>query len=396
MDTSVTVGWAAGRPQPDGTPAPSKAATWDRPLHTTEYVERLSFTGRGSDYFRIWVVNTLFTLLTLGIYSAWAKQRKARWFARHTLLLGDPFDYHGQPWRILAGRALALGLLVAYTHAFDWSAWAGLAMLGLLYLCGPALFAGAQRFKLGNTSWRGLRFGFDAPVATVYLNCLPLLVMWTWSSAAAGLGMDEAVLGLLALAVAPLFPWAHAWLKRLQHRHARYGSAHFSYDGPVLAFYGLYLRLSMVGLLGGILAAVGGWLLGRWLNHGAGWLQPLTLLSPVAAMLVIWLTIWPFYAAQLQRIVWSASRLEHLGFRFELDGTRLWQNTLGQCLLVLLTLGLYWPFAAVHLARLRIEAMHLVSDRPPQGWVMQSHAAGDARGAAGDGAADAFGLDLGW
>ena len=43
-------------------------------------VQQLSFTGTGSEYFRIWIVNLLFTILTLGIYSAWAKVRKLRYF----------------------------------------------------------------------------------------------------------------------------------------------------------------------------------------------------------------------------------------------------------------------------------------------------------------------------
>ncbi len=36
----------------------------------------LSFTGTAGDYFRIWIANIALTLLTLGIYSAWAKVRK--------------------------------------------------------------------------------------------------------------------------------------------------------------------------------------------------------------------------------------------------------------------------------------------------------------------------------
>lgn len=38
------------------------------------------FTGTGSEYFRIWIVNWLLTLLTLGIYSAWAKVRRIQFF----------------------------------------------------------------------------------------------------------------------------------------------------------------------------------------------------------------------------------------------------------------------------------------------------------------------------
>ncbi len=30
------------------------------------------FTGNGGEYFRIWIVNLMLTIVTLGIYSAWA------------------------------------------------------------------------------------------------------------------------------------------------------------------------------------------------------------------------------------------------------------------------------------------------------------------------------------
>jgi len=33
----------------------------------------LEFTGKGGEYFGIWIVNLFFSVLTLGIYSAWAK-----------------------------------------------------------------------------------------------------------------------------------------------------------------------------------------------------------------------------------------------------------------------------------------------------------------------------------
>jgi uncharacterized membrane protein YjgN (DUF898 family) len=62
-------------------------------------------------------------------------------------------------------------------------------------------------------------------------------------------------------------------------------------------------------------------------------------------------------------------------------------------LLTVLTLGLYWPFAAIRLARYRIQCLELRTTLPPDQVV------GDVRprapGATGDGAADFFGLDVG-
>ena len=37
------------------------------------------FHGNTREYFRIWIVNTLLTLLSFGVYSAWAKVRKRRY-----------------------------------------------------------------------------------------------------------------------------------------------------------------------------------------------------------------------------------------------------------------------------------------------------------------------------
>ena len=55
------------RPAPPAPPGP--------PLG---YSARLTFDGPAAEYFRIWIVNLLLTLLSLGVYSAWAKVRKAR------------------------------------------------------------------------------------------------------------------------------------------------------------------------------------------------------------------------------------------------------------------------------------------------------------------------------
>jgi len=43
------------------------------------------FTGKGGEYFRIWIVNICLTILTLGIYSAWATVRTRRYFIREHL-----------------------------------------------------------------------------------------------------------------------------------------------------------------------------------------------------------------------------------------------------------------------------------------------------------------------
>src|SRR3954471_6399831 len=44
------------------------------------------FSGKGGEYFKIWIVNILLSIVTLGIYSAWAKVRNKQYFYGNTQL----------------------------------------------------------------------------------------------------------------------------------------------------------------------------------------------------------------------------------------------------------------------------------------------------------------------
>ena len=79
--------------------------------------EAFSFTGSGSEYFRIWIVNLILSVVTLGIYSAWAKVRRLEYLYRNTRVAGASFDYHGRPLAILKGRIIAVLLFGGYTAA---------------------------------------------------------------------------------------------------------------------------------------------------------------------------------------------------------------------------------------------------------------------------------------
>ncbi|MDR1854861.1 MAG: DUF898 domain-containing protein, partial [Azoarcus sp.] len=59
---------------PDAEPAPVQPAADEAVVE-----HRLQFTGSGGEYFRIWIVNLLLSILTLGIYSAWAKVRREQY-----------------------------------------------------------------------------------------------------------------------------------------------------------------------------------------------------------------------------------------------------------------------------------------------------------------------------
>ena len=75
----------------------------------------LEFKGSGSEFFQIWIVNLILSILTLGIYSAWAKVRTKRYLYGNTSIEGASFEYHADPITILKGRLIAFAALIVYS-----------------------------------------------------------------------------------------------------------------------------------------------------------------------------------------------------------------------------------------------------------------------------------------
>ena len=121
----------------------------------------IEFTGSGREYFGIWIVNILLTILTLGIYSAWAKVRRRKYFYNNTLLDSSPFDYLARPVAILKGWLIAAAILIAYKLTSDIYPAVSLLILLFIILITPWVVVRSMRFNLVNTSYRNVRFNFQ-------------------------------------------------------------------------------------------------------------------------------------------------------------------------------------------------------------------------------------------
>ena len=61
----------------------------------------VDFRGKTGEYFKIWIVNILLTVITFYIYSAWAKVRTKRYFYGNTFVDNSSFEYHARPLQLL-------------------------------------------------------------------------------------------------------------------------------------------------------------------------------------------------------------------------------------------------------------------------------------------------------
>ena len=365
------------------------------PQRAFAHTYKMQFTGSGSEYFRIWIVNLLLTLLTIGVYSAWAKVRKTRYFWQNTRLDGAVFDYHGPPLAILRGRVIALILLIAYTWGADISLTAGYIVAGVLLLVGPWLFMKEQQFKFRNTSYRGLRFGFSGTAGIAYRRLFPLLLIWfapTLLTLAFGFETSIVIIGGLGTLL--MWPWMHHALKAYQHSFTSYGDRQFSFEPACVEFYSIYAKglafLIPASLVGGVLLSVFG------LSSSKGDEGPSSIyftLGGVAFALIVYTAVWPYLAARLQQVVWDQTKMPGARFTTNIEALPLFRLVVKNIALTLLTCGLYWPFAAIALARYRIECFSVLAELPLSQIACQVQA--PPVGAAGEGAADLFGLDVG-
>jgi uncharacterized membrane protein YjgN (DUF898 family) len=363
------------------------------PATATPYEAPLVFTGTGAEYFRIWVVNAVLSIMTIGIYSAWAKVRKVSYFSRNTRLLGDCFEFTADPIAILRGRLIALALFGFYTFAFDFSLTLGLVATVMLLALAPLFFAGAMRFRLHNTRWRALRFAFTASRADAYRAVLIVIGLWLSASVAAALGSPVSVT-IFATATFLLVPWMHHRLKAFQHRHVAFAGNASQFRGGVGQFYGTYVGAILIvmlcafaGLSIGIPTAA--WF-GRLSSSGAIGVVIGGLLAALGD-----LAAWPYFAARIQRTVWDRTTLGPFSFKTTIAFRTLWPIALKNFALLAVTAGLYWPFASVAWARYRIGCMSIVGPQSPDAAVAALDASA-AVSAVGEGAADFFGVDVGW
>jgi len=342
--------------------------------------EQLHFTGRGAEYFGIWIVNILLTIVTLGIYSAWAKVRRLQYFYRHTQVAGSSFDFHGSPTRILIGRVIALGMLIAYNLSVRLQSAMTIVILAGIAFVMPWLLRNSFRFRLYNTSWRGTRFHFRGTVAGAYRVFLL-----------------NGFLTLITLYV--MAPFTHQRLKAYQHDNSWFGRTRCSFHARPGQFYLIYLLLLATFVVFAIVigfSGIGGAFasMSQAQKHG-GHANPQAVFRALAilygALILLGVSIGPLFHALITNLIWNNTRLGEHRIECNMSPWVLIWITASNFVLVVLTVGLFIPWAVVRLARFQLESVRLLPASDLQEFVA---AEPEAIGAAGEEAATAFDFDI--
>ncbi len=332
------------------------------------------FTGSGKEYFGIWIVNILLTIVTIGIYSAWAKVRNKRYFNGNTDLDGHRFDYHASPIQILKGRILVVVVLVVLNLLAQLHPALSLVVLAFYLIVLPWVIIRGLRFNANMTSYRNLRFHFEG----TKWNAFKTFFLWPFAA---------------MLTLGALIPFSSRANARFLGNGHRYGQSHFAASPPLKPYYkglGLALLIAIVPL------AIAAIMFFTAITGGGG--------LEVAAIGGLQIAIILFYVGFIVAFIAYAAVSRNVGFNaLTLQDGHQFRSTLtvgryswiliSNFLLTIITIGIYIPWAKVRVARYLADNTFMIAngdlDRFIEGQV-------DDRGVASGEFLDIEGIDFGF
>lgn len=345
------------------------------------------FTGSGDEYFKIWIVNILLSILTLGIYSAWATVRNRRYFYGNTWLAEANFEYHATPMQILVGRAVAIGLLVAYTLLSETFPIIGFGLLLLIMLAAPWLIWRSMQFGARMSSYRNVRFSFHGGLGDAYRYFLwiPLFPIALGALVALGLYLADIhsstvyinVMIVTGIATYLIIPYVQSLATRYHLNYSQYGQGKFVTSVTTGQFYVIYLKWLGVSVLGSVLVSVIFGVIGILVIAGAGMgisdffsgggadeSQLATLIMvmlPFIFLLYFIIILFGVFTnaylkTQMRNYVFNHTALDNaIALGSSLTTWGLFKVYATNLLLIMLTMGLATPWVKVRLHRFMLE-----------------------------------------
>jgi len=338
-------------------PAPQPDLTPSRPI----------YDGRLGELYAIYLRHVVLMVVTLGWSRFWGRTRLRRYVWNHLSILGDRFEYRGRGRELLIGFLLAVVMLACW-GGLMWLVWIkvfhekpfanfgmfDLFSLSVVVIGFPLAYVGhyaGLRYRLSRTRWRGIRCGMAGSA-------------WHYGVVATFLTFANAMTGQL------LTPVVSVNLARPRISNTRVGTLPLAFAGSASDIYGRYLGyyfLNIVGWLVAIGAAIA--IVGSTVEQlgisGEDFLKLLTQpsmrtvlmiaaalvgLYVVFSLLILPLRCW--WQAYLFRYLVSHSRAGNVLFATAITTWQMWGFLVLNYVIVVLTLGLGWPWVMHRTLRL--------------------------------------------
>ena len=334
----------------------------------------VTFTGSGFEYFKIWIVNIMLMVLTLGIYSAWAKVRNKRYFYGNTQLQGASFEYHASPIQILKGRLIAFVVLLAFTLINNIYPLLTPVTLVLALLALPFVLWSSYRFNTRMSSYRNVHFGFALPLSSAYkYAAIPVLIVMCFVLFLSVLPEYELQQNaLLISAVATIafllfyfsIPYIMAFSQRLIISNFKYGTSQFTSGIKAPQYYLIFLiwalwASALMVILAAVITLTGSQIFYSLANGPDVFYVATGLLF----FIVIFISALQqsYFISRFRNYRFNTTMVKEVQLKSNVKIMPLAFLLFKNSVLVLLTLGLYYPWAKIAMSKLLAESTYLES-----------------------------------
>ena len=319
----------------------------------------LDFNGKAREYFRIWIVNVLLTILTIGVYSAWAKVRTKQYFYGNTILDGSPFEYNASPVAILKGRLVVAAILIIYFAVSSF--YPAVEPIFILVFFGflPWLIMRSMMFNARYSNYRNLNFTFNNNLRDSVKTFIGLAI-------------------LIPLTLGLIYPFYMHAIQQYRVDNHNFGQLAFRLKSIVGRFYKIYLLagLIFIGIIVlfyffGLKDLTNAMVSASSEDPEAAPELPANAGNIILIMTLIYLVayffVYAFIQAKVFNAVWENTTLTKVGgtaitaprvplvaFNADITPLKLFYIYVTNTLAIVASLGLLIPWAKIRMARYRI------------------------------------------
>ena len=302
----------------------------------------VQFFGKTGEFFSIWIVNLLLTIVTLGIYSAWATVRNNRYFYSNTEIDGHRFAYLAEPIQILKGRIIGLLLFGSYFLAASFSPFAAVIIMLVLLVAYPLLICMSLRFKMRMTAYRNVRFNFNGKYGRAFVVFILLPVMSIFT---------------LYLAL----PWVMKKVDEFIYDNITFGDKKLSTKLETGEYFIAGLGAAFIGIAIFALASFGlGFSFADLAPTEEGNAFTLTYALFMLTYVAVILISSSFYAARIRNHLFNNSVIDDVSeFTSEISVAQLIWLRSSNFMAIVLSLGFAMPWVKIRTARLYASVTHV-------------------------------------
>ncbi len=385
-------------------------------------MKALSFEGSGFEYFKIWIVNILLTIITFGIYYPWAKVRNNRYFYANSIFNERNFEYHATGKRLFIGYLIAIVLFIIYQVVSRFFPLASIGLAVVFAVAVPWLIWRSMKFNMNVTSFNNVKFKFIGKLSQSYIIFLlyPILFFVFIGVALVGMvylnsGLVMGI-GMVFFVALQLFFVAYISVKKNSYiiNSSLYGQGKFSTDLEMKKFLKILIKATCINLL--LLLFVGAAFIGTALIYIS--VEEIEILKNIhlykensevlnnifismAPLLFVMYTLMivsgfittAYYTVRTREYIFDNTMLDDkIEFTSSLKFIKLAFLILTNFLVIVITFGLAIPWAKVRLTRYTLENTHISSNEDLTVYINEIQ---NKESAVGEEIGDVFDVDLG-